>query len=55
MQSDMIKRINMVYKSIGSPKAIFLEERLQFNLPIKKLVILKHKVLRHLCFFPLIT
>ena len=49
MQSDMIKRINMVYKSIGSPKAIFLEERMWLNLPIKKLVILKHKVLRYLC------
>ena len=49
MQSDMIKRINMVCKSIGSPKAIFLEERMWLNLPIKKLVILKHKVLRYLC------
>ena len=35
MQSDMIKRINMVCKSIGSPKAIFLEERMWLNFPIK--------------------
>lgn len=49
MQSDMLRRINMVGKSIGSPKAIFLEERMWLILPIKKLAILNHKVLRYLC------